>query len=395
MNKKGFYTTGEFARMAGVTIRTIRYYDTKGILKPSKTNDNGYRYYTDEDFIKLKKILALKYLGLSLEEIEQTEKCDYKKEDLMNSLELQSSIIRNKMSNMKVVLNAIETAEFLMNENQEYDWKDAVDIIKNLESEKELLQRSRDTSNLEEGIKLMDRFCSNRMGWYEWVFDNIEFCDGDKVLEVGCGNGALWYKNMDKVDKNISVTLTEMCGEMIDSAKVNLGQYSGKFSYYVTDLDKLPFSDGSFDVVIANHILFFMNDVDSVLKEIERVVRPGGRIYCSTVGSNHLKELGDLMLGFNSNIRVYEDKLSSKFGLENGKDILERYFKDVDLKLYDARFIVNDPIGILEYIYSIPGNILDVIDTKKKEFERYIRRIIDEKGEIEITSSLGMFISQK
>ncbi len=391
MNSNEFYTTGEFAKKAGVTIRTIRYYDSKGILKPSYTNNLGYRYYSDEDFIKLKKILALKYLGLSLDEIISTEKCDYKKEDMMNSLKLQKSIIKNKMNNMKVVLNAIETAEFSINENSNMKWEESIDVIKSLESEKELLQRSRDASNLNEGVKLMDRFSTNRYGWYPWVFDNIKIKNKDKVLEVGCGNGVLWTKNMDNLHKSIEVTLTEICEEMINEAKLNLGNDSKRFNFIITDLTSLPFDDNSFDVVIANHILFFMKDIDLALAEISRVVKPNGVVYCSTIGSNHLKELQELMLSFSSSIRIYEDKLSSKFGLENGEKILNRYFNKVEKVLYDDKLIVNDTKNILEYIYSIPGNILDIIDSKKKEFEGYIRKTIDKNGEIYITNSLGLF----
>ena len=66
MSHNGYYTSGEFARRANVTIRTIRYYDKQGILKPSLVNEAGYRLYTDEDFGRLQKILSLKYLGFSL-----------------------------------------------------------------------------------------------------------------------------------------------------------------------------------------------------------------------------------------------------------------------------------------------------------------------------------------
>ncbi len=391
MNSDEFYTTGEFAKKAGVTIRTIRYYDSKGILKPSYTNNLGYRYYSDEDFIKLKKILALKYLGLSLDEIISTENCDYKKEDMMNSLKLQKSIIKNKMNNMKVVLNAIETAEFSMNENSNMKWEEAIDVIKSLESEKELLQRSRDASNLNEGVKLMDRFSTNRYGWYPWVFDNMKIKKKDKVLEIGCGNGVLWAKNMDNLHESIEVTLTEICEDMINEAKSNLRDNSKRFNFIITDLTSLPFDDNSFDVVIANHILFFMKDIDLALAEIKRVIKPNGVVYCSTIGSNHLKELQELMLSFSSNIRIYEDKLSYKFGLENGEKILSKYFNNVEKVLYDDKLIVNDTNNILEYIYSIPGNILDIIDSKKKEFEGYIKKIIDKNGEIHITNSLGLF----
>lgn len=64
-----YYKTGEFAKMANLSIRTIRYYDKIGLLKPSKIADNGYRMYSDKDFMKLQKILSLKYLGFSLDDI--------------------------------------------------------------------------------------------------------------------------------------------------------------------------------------------------------------------------------------------------------------------------------------------------------------------------------------
>ena len=50
MKKPGYYSSGEFARMAGVTLRTIRYYDKQNILKPSLVTEAGARFYTDEDF---------------------------------------------------------------------------------------------------------------------------------------------------------------------------------------------------------------------------------------------------------------------------------------------------------------------------------------------------------
>ena len=47
MKKDGYYSSGEFARMAHVTLRTIRYYDKQNILKPSYVTESGARFYTD------------------------------------------------------------------------------------------------------------------------------------------------------------------------------------------------------------------------------------------------------------------------------------------------------------------------------------------------------------
>ena len=63
--EKKYYTTGQFAKMANVSNRTIRYYDKQGLLKPHHISEKGYRYYSDDDFVKLQQILSLKNLGFS------------------------------------------------------------------------------------------------------------------------------------------------------------------------------------------------------------------------------------------------------------------------------------------------------------------------------------------
>ena len=64
-----YYTSGEFAKRAHVSVRTIRYYDQQNLLKPSARSKGGARRYSDADFAKLQQILLLKYLGFSLGEI--------------------------------------------------------------------------------------------------------------------------------------------------------------------------------------------------------------------------------------------------------------------------------------------------------------------------------------
>ena len=394
MKDNRYYTTGEFAKKAGVTLRTIRFYDTKGILKPSYYNEAGYRFYSNEDFIKLKKILALKYLGLSLDEIEAVERNDFERDHLKNYLKLQKTIIKNKMNNMKVVLNAIETAQVSM-ENHGEQLENIIDEIKTLEGEKELLQRIQDVSSLNESVNLMEQFSENTEGWYQWVFRNIDFIPGGKILELACGNGALWTKNINIIEACPNIILTEIFEDMLKEAKTNLYDQQRRFKFILANPGKLPFEDNSFEIVIANHILFFMKDLNIVLSEIKRVLKPGGHIYCSTIGENHMKELEQVMQCFSTNILLQENKLYSKFGLENGQEILERYFGQVEKRLYKDRLIIDDANGLLEYIYSIPGNILDIIDMRKKEFEKYIKKLLEEHGPIYITNSLGMFKATK
>lgn len=59
----------EFAKKAGVTIKTLIYYDKIGLLKPLKKNNSVYRVYCEKDFLRLEQIATLKFIGLSLKEI--------------------------------------------------------------------------------------------------------------------------------------------------------------------------------------------------------------------------------------------------------------------------------------------------------------------------------------
>ena len=65
------YTTGEIAKLCGVTVRTVQYYDTRGILVPSALSEGGRRLYSEDDLRRMKVICFLRELGLPINSISQ------------------------------------------------------------------------------------------------------------------------------------------------------------------------------------------------------------------------------------------------------------------------------------------------------------------------------------
>ena len=63
------YTTGEIAKLCGVSVRTVQYYDTRGVLNPTELSDGGRRLYSDADLNKMKIICFLRELDIPLESI--------------------------------------------------------------------------------------------------------------------------------------------------------------------------------------------------------------------------------------------------------------------------------------------------------------------------------------
>ena len=63
------YTTGELAKLCGVTVRTVQYYDTRGVLTPSALSEGGRRLYSEEDLRRMRVICFLRELGLPLDTV--------------------------------------------------------------------------------------------------------------------------------------------------------------------------------------------------------------------------------------------------------------------------------------------------------------------------------------
>jgi len=127
-----FYTTGQFALKASVSVRTLRYYDKVGLLLPSLHTEAGYRLYSDEDLLSLQQILALKFLGFSLEEIKvclQTEPMR-----LQEALASQKAMMKEKRSQLDSIIQAIDEAEKLLQTNQ-CDWEAIMSVIQMMQME--------------------------------------------------------------------------------------------------------------------------------------------------------------------------------------------------------------------------------------------------------------------
>ncbi|MBO8165206.1 MAG: MerR family transcriptional regulator [Brevibacillus sp.] len=128
-----YYHTGAFAKKAGVTIRTLRYYDKVGLLVPSAHTDTGFRLYTDRDLIRLQQIMALKFLGFPLETIRRL--LDGQALSFSESLRVQKEMLLAKQRQLDAVIAAIEYAQMAVQGESAVDWNLAATLIKAMQME--------------------------------------------------------------------------------------------------------------------------------------------------------------------------------------------------------------------------------------------------------------------
>ncbi len=389
------YTTGEFAKKAKVTIRTIRYYDKKGILQPSFRNDAGYRMYTDQDFLKLQKVLSLKYLGFSLEEIKNMTIND-DVSDITKSLQMQADLLHKKAEHLKLMEEALRKTTKVIEETSEVDWNEILGLIHMTSMERTLVEHYQNSTNLDIRISLHDRFSVNKQGWFPWLFSLVDFKDAGAVLEVGCGNGQMWKNEKTKELSGLKVVLSDISEGMLSDAEKNIEQVKGPdFSFQRFDCQNIPFSDKSFDRVIANHVLFYVGSLQKALEEIHRVMKDDGIFYCSAYGKEHMKEVTMLVQEFDPRISLSEVNLFDMFGLEGGEDVLKRYFADVKKIEYEDALIVTEAEPLLDYILSCHGNQNEILNDRQMEFKEFLKKKIDTQGQVKITKQSGVFVSKK
>lgn len=384
--KRNIYTTGKFANLANTTIRTIRYYDSICLLKPSFVADNGYRYYTDEDLLKLQRIISLKSLGFSLEEIYPLT-LNNDKDSLVESLDLQLNLVKKKIQSLENLRETLVTTKKLL-KNNEIDWNRIVELLQLSKYDEEILEQYRNSNNLSIRVNLHERYSFNKVGWFNWMFSQIDFSHSNRILEVGCGDGKLW-KDRPLDLRNREVFLSDSSSGMIYDVRKSLGD---DFSYMVFDCENIPFKKEYFDIVIANHVLFYLKDIYTGLSEINRVLGNHGKFYCSTYGKNHMKEITEIVREFDNRIVLSRNNLSDLFGLENGKEILTNYFQSVDLLMYDDYLIIDDSEALIAYIMSCHGNQNEILKNQLDQFKYYLDNKISKQGFIKITKEAGIFI---
>lgn len=383
---------GEFAKRSGVTVKTLLHYDKIGLLKPSEKTESGYRLYCEDDFLKLQQITTLKFIGLSLGEIKNI--LFESGENLENMIGIQKKALEEKKNHIEEVISVFNKAEISAKKNGYLDANTLIDIIKITGMEKSIKEQYKNDKKLNLRTNLHS-YNINKVDWDKWCFDRIDFKENAKVLELGCGSGKLWNKNKDRIDKDLDITLSDFSKSMLKIAKAKLKDSRCNFKFEEINAENIPYDDNTFDIVIAQHMIYFIPDIEKALREIKRVLKPGGILYATANSCDTMKELNELVNNFDPDSGLNNNGYSTRFELENGENILKKYFEKVNVEILNGKIIVNDPKPVVEYKASTIQGSSILVGEKKKEFTRYVQKYIDENKEISITTKTCMFKAQK
>ncbi|OGO39788.1 MAG: hypothetical protein A2Z03_03310 [Chloroflexi bacterium RBG_16_56_8] len=243
------------------------------------------------------------------------------------------------------------------------------------------------SSNLSARIALHARFSVTTRDFHEWLFEHYPLRDHARVLEIGCGTGQLWTKNRGRIPATWQVVLSDFSLGMVETARAT----EVPACFVQSDAQAIPFSSSYFDVVLANHMLSHVPNLDHALSEIRRVLKQGGKLYAATNGAEHLRELDELLLDVLGQSSLH---FELPFNLENGAQKLAQHFGRVEHFDHEKGrnyLAVTEIEPLVAYIKSTRMEKELLTPEREQRLRQIVKERIEHEGSFRISRSVGLF----
>ena len=243
------------------------------------------------------------------------------------------------------------------------------------------------SNKLSTRISIHDKYSTNKQGFGNWITSQYEIEEGMKVLELGIGTGSMWVGKSDLAKKCSRLVLSDFSEGMLQKAQETLKDMEG-IEYRVIDIQDIPFEDDSFDIVIANMMLYHVPDLDRGLSEVRRVLKAGGSFYCATYGENGIMEYVENLF---ENTAGKRDPNYS-FTLQNGAERLSRFFADVQRLDYEDALEVTNLEDLADYVSSLGG--MSALQQVPRETMLEVVQKHTKDGVLHVPKEYGMFTAK-
>ncbi len=243
----------------------------------------------------------------------------------------------------------------------------------------------RSSDPLRTRISLHAKYSTNHQPFGDWIMSHYAITPGDRILELGCGTGDMWRNHLNLLTSGTTLTLTDFSAGMLETAKCTLPPLPN-ITYQVTDIQNIPYPDHSFDIVIANMMLYHVPDLHLGLSQVRRVLKPGGTFYCATFGQHGIHEyVYELLQDLH-----FPELVDYCFTLQNGAASLERHFSQVTRLNREDGLAITDIRDFADYIESLP----ELTNTQGISRDALLKLLESrvENGILFVPKEYGMFI---
>ena len=250
-----------------------------------------------------------------------------------------------------------------------------------------------DSRKLAARARLNGEYTIAETGWFPWTARQLPLKPGDGILDVGCGPGWFWEAAANDLPPNLCLTLSDLSSGMVREAvercrPLPFASVTGQQA----DAAALPFEDGSFDAVIAMHMLYHLPVPSKAVVEMHRVLKPGGFLAVTTNGAGNMREMYALTTVFGS---PPVDPAGAALGYDAAERIMQAQLGNVTMNQHPACLRVTDPEDVFLALTSYPpGDSADA--AQLAAFRDAITEAFQAgNGVLEVGKESGLFIGRK
>lgn len=272
--------------------------------------------------------------------------------------------------------------------------------------DKQAVQSTYSTSRcLDTKYDVMQRYGVAEESFEDWVLDRIGVRDNESVLDVGCGQGRFLLPIARRMrDSSGNVTGCDLSAGVMSELRALVQGEDLPVELLVGDIEDLPFDDETFDLVMANHMLYHVPSIPRALSEVRRVLRPAGRFIATTNAQPGMRELHDLHVDTMRELEIPYTPTTSEdwFSLDNGRGVLEDAFGSVAAHRYEGGFEVTDAQPVLDYykatqLFQGPVNDQALSMEQRRAIEPTFKRLTNAAiaragGKLLISKPMGVFV---
>ncbi|MCF6093796.1 MerR family transcriptional regulator [Microaerobacter geothermalis] len=272
----------EVAKKLNISPRAIRFYEEKGLINPDRRDNNQYRTFTEKEVWRLQTIIALREVGMGLDDIKkvlgQVELGN--KDELLYYLELQRSVMFSTWLEYKQQIITTDRMIEILKQEQALSLNEIVKLAEGSKRIREIRNNWSDkwnfdyrASNHDHVVKANDGLYKNYDQALDTIYKLINPKDNEVGLDIGTGTGNLagrfishGYK-MAAIDQ--SKEMLKLCQSKFPQLETRLGNFLA-----------IPYLDDHFDFAVSSFALHHLTDEQKLLalEEIRRVLKPKGRI---------------------------------------------------------------------------------------------------------------------
>ena len=250
-----------------------------------------------------------------------------------------------------------------------------------------------DASRFDARVDIYRLYDTSPQPWQAWLFERLPLAPGKRVLELGCGTGNLWLENAGRLPSGLTVVLSDLSRGMLEAARARLGPLAARFELCRVDAQAIPYSPQRFDAVIANHMLYHVPDRARALAEIERVLRPGGRVLVATHAWTHLIELRELTARYGvQGASLDASRRADDFDLETAADEVAARFSDVRVERRTSALEIRALDPLLAYVRSMQPRRSAPSESSLARFAAHVEREIARAGSLHVGIAAGLVV---